>query len=585
MSNLLQIKNISKTYGGDTVLHSVSFTIGEKKKIGVIGRNGAGKSTLFKIIIGSEKQSEGEVIIYDRTRIGYIEQEEDFTETETVIEYLIRKTKKEDWKCRKVASTFQIKNDLVEKRVRSLSGGYQMRVKLIVMILQEPNLLLLDEPTNYLDLSTMFLLEKFLWSYKGAYMIISHDQEFISSVCKEIISIDRGEAYYFRGSLDAYFAFKVEKLESTLKYNKKQDAKLKHLQFFVDRFRYKASLAKQAQSKLKQIEKITKHKIASKQKNVSLRVGEINVKSGLALRLEKLEIGYCEKTVARGIEMDIEKGEHIAILGDNGQGKTTFMRTIAGDLEKIGGKMRWMPNMEIAYYAQHLVDALNFKDKVGKYLEVCSSAKTKEDVMKVASSLLFSESDLEKTISVLSGGEKARLCLAGLLLSGANVLLLDEPTNHLDFETVEVLIDALSESNTTILFISHNRTFINSLADKIIEVSDGKVLRFGSSYDDYVYHVKKSIGAEVGLVACIEKQEVKQKKRELYEENRYIKKEIEKIEKKLEKFQLRKQEILDIFENNPTEVNIELSNELKEIDNKAIELENDWLEFNSRILE
>lgn len=585
MSNLLQIKNISKTYGGDTVLRNVSFTVGEKKKIGVIGRNGAGKSTLFRIVMGEENQTNGEIVKFEKTRIGYIEQEEDFSETETVISYLVRKTKREDWECRKVAASFQLKNDLVEKSVRALSGGYQMRVKLVSMILHEPNLLLLDEPTNYLDLSTMFLLEKFLLSYKGAYMIISHDKEFLASVCKEIVEIDRGEAYYFKGGLEAFFAFKEEKLETTIKFNKKQDKKQKHLQSFVDRFRYKASKSKQAQSKLKQIEKIEKQIVKANQKNVSLHVPDVKLKNGLAIRINELEIGYKDKSVAGSIDMDIEKGEHIAILGDNGQGKTTFMRTIAGDLDRLSGRMRWMPNMVIAYYAQHLIDALNFKEKVGGYLESRSNAKTNEDVIRVASSLLFTQSDLEKTISVLSGGEKARLCLAGLLLSGANVLLLDEPTNHLDFETVEVLINALGSSKATILFISHNRTLINSLADKIIEVREGDVKRFGSSYDDYVYYIKKQVDIEVGEQVTERKLEIKRKRREVFEENKYIRNEIQKIEKKLDKLKKRKQEILDIFEQNPTTVNLKLSQELKEIDGASVELENNWLDQNAKILD
>jgi ATP-binding cassette, subfamily F, member 3 len=586
MSNLLQIKNISKTYTGDVILSDVSFTVGEKKKIGVIGRNGAGKSTLFRIITGTEKQTEGEIVIFDKTRIGYIEQEEDFSETETVIGYLLRKTKREDWECRKVAATFQLKNDLIEKKVRDLSGGYQMRVKLVAMILHEPNLLLLDEPTNYLDLSTMFLLEKFLLSYKGAYMIISHDKEFLASVCKEIVEIESGEAYYFRGSLEAFFTFKKEKLETTIKFNKKQDKKQKHLQSFVDRFRYKASKAKQAQSKLKQLEKIEKQIIKANQKNISLHVPDVKVKNGLAIRMNGLEMGYGDKLVVKTSEMDIEKGEHIAILGDNGQGKTTFMRTIAGDLEKMNGRMRWMPHMEIAYYAQHLIDALNFQEKVGAYLEARSGAKTKEDVIRVASSLLFSQSDLEKTVSVLSGGEKARLCLAGLLLSGANVLLLDEPTNHLDFETVEVLINALKKSKATILFISHNRTFINSLADKIIEVKNGGVKRFGSSYDDYIFTIKKQVDIEVEVRADEEeKREVKRRRREVFEENKHIRNQIQKIEKKLDKCKLRKQEILDIFESNPTQENMELSRELKDINENSVDFENKWLELNSKIFD
>lgn len=583
MSNLLQIKNISKEYSGESILSDINFCVGEKKRIGIIGRNGAGKSTLFKIITGEIKRSGGEIVVFDKTRIGYIDQDDDFCEGEVVINFLIRKSGKEDWRCRKMAANFQIKGDLIEREIERLSGGYRMRIKLIAMLLGEPNLLMLDEPTNYLDLSTILLLEKFLSSYKGAYLIISHDKDFLNSLCKEIIEIEDGYAYYFKGSLEAFFVFKREKLKSGRRFNKKQDAKIKHLQSFVDRFRYKASKAKQAQSKLKQIEKIEKQESAKKLKKVFLQTSEISARSALALRIENLSIGYGKKEIARVIEMDIEQGEHIAILGDNGEGKTTFMRTLAGDLEKISGKLRWMPNVKIAYYAQHLVDALDFKEKVGTYLERKAKLKTREDIIKVAANLLFSESDLEKTISLLSGGEKARLCLAGLLLSGANAILLDEPTNHLDFDTVEVLIQTLEKSKATILFISHNRTFINRLADKIMEVHGGKIERFASDYDDYVYSLKEKNGIRTEKKNPLKTDEAKREKREIYEENKLIKRQIEKIEKKLDKNDKRKKEIIKIFTDNPVASNPELSQELKELEKEKINLENDWLEENSKI--
>jgi ATP-binding cassette subfamily F protein 3 len=585
MSILLQVKNLRKTYNGRVLLDETSFTVAKKQKIAVIGRNGAGKSTLFRIITNQEKQDDGDVTINSETRLGYLKQEDDFHNDDTVLSYLLRESGREDWECAKTAAIFELKNGLLEKPISELSGGFQMRVKLTSMLLKQPNLLLLDEPTNYLDLSTMLLLEKFLKNYKGAYLIISHDRRFIKNVCNEIIDIENGKAYHFPNGLEAYLKFKKEKIVFAEKFNKKQEKKIKHLQSFIDRFGAKASLAKQAKSKEKQIDKLKTIDIENSLKTVSINIPEADTKKGLAWRMEDLSIGYPDKTIAKNIELNIEKGEHLAVLGDNGQGKSTFLKTLAGKINPIEGTFKPNQKLRIAYYAQHITEELNPKETVESFLTRSAVLNhNAEDIYKMAGDFLFTDEDIKKPISVLSGGEKARLCLAGILLRRHDVLLLDEPTNHLDFETAENLAFSLAESNATILFISHDRTFTNIIAEKILEVKDKQVKTFYGSYDDYIDYLEQNFSPENRLHKSKEKISAeKQAKREKYENEKQLKKDITRLEKLLEKLKQEKDAILKYFEENPTKISPEKANRLKEINEEIQETEKNWFEFNENL--
>ncbi|MCD4704603.1 ATP-binding cassette domain-containing protein [bacterium] len=578
MSALLQIKNLSKAYGNQVVLNRVSFSVGEKQRIGVIGRNGAGKSTLIKIITGYETADQGEFNLGVNTRLGYLRQEDSFLDTEKVIDYLLRISKKEEWQCAKIASRFCLKEKELSSKILSLSGGYQMRVKLSAMLLQEPNLLLLDEPTNYLDMSTMLLLEDFLNDYQGAFMIISHDREFLENVCQETLEIENSKTYYFPGNLSRYEKFKDDKLSTAKKFNKKQDAKEKHLQEFVTRFRSKASKASQAQSKIKAISKIERIEILKKPDDVYIKIPSVEIKKGLALRMEDLIIGYGDKAIADEISIDINRGEHIAVLGDNGEGKSTFLKTLAEELDYLGGSLRWMQNTKVAYYAQHVSVNMNNKDTVETYLNYSAgNNQSNEDIMRMASNFLFRNDDLKKVISMLSGGEKARLCLAGILLNENNVLLLDEPNNHLDFKTVEALGRALQETYATILFISHDRTFVNMLADSIIEVKQGKVKRFMGDYDEYII----SLRARASLKNVVKKNNDrifdKAIKKQIFFNLKESKKKISKLDKLIKEKTLRKQNILDKFSKDPTKYSQELYEELGILEKELLEYEQDWL--------
>jgi ATP-binding cassette, subfamily F, member 3 len=487
---LLQIRNIYKSYGDKKIFEDASVSIMEKQKIGVIGRNGAGKSTLFKMIMGLEEIDKGEVQHLPELRLGYIPQVDPFKREETILGFLTRYTGREDWECAKTAGQFQLKGDMLNRPIGDLSGGYQMRVKLTATLLFEPNLLLLDEPTNYLDLSTLILLENFLKTFKGGFLCITHDREFIKKTCTSTMEVEHGQIVFHPEPLEDYLEFKEEQVALALLVNKNIESKQKQLQTFVDRFGAKASMAKSAQSKAKQIAKMDDKKIgiAHALSTVKMIIPKVQDRTGNALKIEKMDIGYETKTVASDIDIEVEKTRKVAILGDNGQGKSTLLKTIAGKLDPLTGSYKWNENLKIAFYAQHVNLALDPAQTVEGYLKECAINKTRDELIyKMMGNFLFKGGDSKKTISVLSGGEKARLCLAGIFLGEFDVILLDEPTNHLDFETVESMGAALGEFNGTVFVVSHDRTFVNLLADEIWEVQNGMVKRVLGSYEDYVW--------------------------------------------------------------------------------------------------
>ncbi|GAB4146693.1 MAG: ABC-F family ATP-binding cassette domain-containing protein [Patescibacteria group bacterium] len=478
-----------------------SLSISEKQKIGVIGRNGAGKSTLFKMILGEEDLDGGQILQMPGLRLGYIPQHDPFEQNETVIGFLERYTGKPEWECAKVASQFQLKDERLTGAVGDLSGGYQMRVKLAATLLFEPNLLLLDEPTNYLDLSTLVLLEKFLKTFKGGFLVITHDREFVKKTCEATLDVENGQLFLYPEPLEDYLEYKQEQKELAASVNKNIEAKQKQLQTFVDRFGAKASMAKSAQSKMKQIQRLDSKKIdiANPFGNVRMFIPKVQERAGWVLKCEDLSIGYPDKTVASSVSFELEKGRKVAILGDNGQGKSTLLKTWAGQIQSLAGDYKWYPNLKIAFYAQHVNLGLNPDWTVEQHLRSAADKSVKDhEVFQMMGNFLFANEDSKKQIKVLSGGEKARLCLAGMFLSKSDILLLDEPTNHLDFETVEAMGQALSEFNGTVVVVSHDRTFINLLANEIIEVKAGNVRKYGGTYEDYVWQLEQSSEEELG---------------------------------------------------------------------------------------
>src|SRR3954452_17961530 len=444
MAVLLQIKNAFKSYGDQVLLEGAEATLTDNAKVGFVGRNGAGKSTLLRVILDEEELDRGEVIRHPKLQLGYLRQHDPFLPSETALEFLMRDRGQPDWKCGEVAGQFEVKGAYLEGPLTKLSGGWQTRVKLAALLLHEPNLLLLDEPTNFLDLRTQILLEHFLRGYDGGCLIVSHDRTFLNATCDHTLALSRGQLTSFPGKVDAYLEFERERREHGERSNEAILAKRRHLEDFIARNKARAATAKLAQSKSKMLEKLELEQILGDEPPVRIRPPRIEPRKGIALRCTDLAIGYPERQIASDIQLELDHGSRAAVVGDNGQGKTTFLRTVVDSLKPLGGAVRWGFGCQIGTYAQHVYSSLPENQTVIEYLRAQAAfGKKEQEILEVAGSFLFRGPHVKKRISVLSGGERARLCLAGLLLSDHNVLVLDEPGNHLDVDTVEALADAL----------------------------------------------------------------------------------------------------------------------------------------------
>lgn len=494
MASLLQITNACKSYGDQILLDGAEATISDNVKVGFVGRNGAGKSTLLRILLGEEELDRGEVIRHPTLRLGYLRQHDPFLPGETTLEFLMRDSGEPDWKCGEVAGQFELKGAYLNGPIEKLSGGWQTRVKLAALLLHEPNLLLLDEPTNFLDLRTQILLEHFLSSHRSACLIVSHDRAFLNATCDHTMDLSRGKLTTFPGKIGAFLEFQKEKREHEERSNEAILAKRRHLEDFIARNKARAATAGLAQSKSKLLEKLEMNVIVGDEPTARIRAPRITPRKGIALRCRDLVIGYPDRQIASDVQLEINHGSRAAVVGDNGQGKTTFLRTVVDSLKPLAGEVRWGFGCDIGVYAQHVYTSLPESQTVIDYLRrEAAFGKKEQEILEVAGSLLFKGSHVKKPISILSGGERARLCLAGLLLSNHNVLILDEPGNHLDVDTVDALVDALTEYEGTVVFTSHDRHFTKRVATCIVEVRDGRVTHYGGQYDAYVDRVNKEI--------------------------------------------------------------------------------------------
>jgi ATP-binding cassette subfamily F protein 3 len=496
MATLLQISKACKSYGDQLLLDNAEATLSDNVKVGFIGRNGAGKSTLLRILLGEEELDSGEISRSSSLRLGYLRQHDPFLPGETPLQFLMRDSGEPDWKCGEVAGQFELKGAYLDGPLDKLSGGWQTRVKLAALLLHEPNLLLLDEPTNFLDLRTQILLEHFLQSHRSACLIVSHDRAFLNATCDHTLDLSRGKLTTFPGKVDAYLEFQREKRSHEERSNETVLAKRRHLEDFIARNKARASTASLAKSKAKQLERLELTEIARDEPTARIRAPRVEPRKGPALRCRSLAIGYAERQIASDVHLEIDHGSRAAVVGDNGQGKTTFLRTIVDSLEPLAGEVRWGHGCQIGVYAQHVYTSLPEDKTVLGYLQAQAAfGKKDQEILEVAGALLFRKGHVEKPIAILSGGERARLCLAALLLSAHNVLILDEPANHLDVDTVDALAEALLAYQGTVIFTSHDRHFTKRVATCIVEVRDGRVTHYGGQYDAYVYKVNKEIEA------------------------------------------------------------------------------------------
>ncbi len=494
MPVLLQLRDVHKSYGDQVLFDGAEATLDDAHKVGFIGRNGAGKSTLCRVVLGEEELDQGEIVRHPRLRLGYLRQHDPFLPGETVLDFLMRDSNQPDWRCGEVAARFELKGPALHGPIETLSGGWQTRVKLAALLLHDPNLLVLDEPTNFLDLRTQILLEHFLRDFNRACLIVSHDRAFLGATCDQTLELSRGKLTLFPGPIESFIENQRERRLHDERVNASVSAKMRQLETFIDKNRARASTASQARSKGKQLARLQLIDIEGPESTANIRAPQVEPRKGPALRCNDLAIGYPEHEVASQIDVEVEHGSRVAIVGDNGQGKTTFLRSIVGSLEPLAGEVRWGYGCNRGVYAQHVYTSLPEKQTVLEYLEYHAAGGTKtQAILDLAGGFLFRGDHVHKQIAVLSGGERARLCLAGILLGGHNVLVLDEPGNHLDVETVDALADALVDYQGTVLFTSHDRYFMQRVATGIVEVRNQRVVNYHGDYATYLHYVNKEI--------------------------------------------------------------------------------------------
>jgi ATP-binding cassette subfamily F protein 3 len=528
---MLTLSEISKAYGGRVLFADVTLQLNREDRIGLVGPNGAGKSTLFSIILGDEEADSGKVMKERNVVLGYLPQESAPVGDETVLELataispefvklrrLILSWDADhhvaadhveeihddahnrfhelggyqlDAKAKQILSGLGFREKDFDRPARELSGGWVMRAHLARLLVQEPDLLLLDEPTNHLDLEALLWFQEYLTTYPGAIVVISHDREFLNHIVSGIVEIRSSNLNRYRGNYDDFLVQRAAAEEQLLAAYKNQQREIGRLQEFADRFRAKASKASQAQSKLKQIERMDKIEAPV---NDASKIGfsfPQPLRSGQkVITLENIHQAYGENVVYRGMEFKAERDQRIVLVGPNGAGKSTLLKILAGVLAPQSGTRTPGHNVKAGYYSQYRVEMLNPERTVFEEAMDTTQRVTEQFIRTLLGSFLFRGDDVFKKVSVLSGGEKSRLALVKLLLDPPNLLLMDEPTTHLDMASIDALVGALKQFKGTLVFISHDVYFIRALSSHVVHVNAGQLTHYPGGYQYYLDKTK-----------------------------------------------------------------------------------------------
>jgi ATP-binding cassette subfamily F protein 3 len=531
-------------------------------------------------------------------RLGYLAQEDHWSTDETIESYLTSQTQTPIWELKQLAPGFGLPVARFGEKVSSLSGGFRMRAKLLHLLASKPDLMLLDEPTNYLDLETLVVLEKFLLETSSAFLLISHDREFLRRVTDHILEIEAGQMTKFAGNIDDYFEQKEMLREQLERAAASQAAKRQTVLDFAAKFGAKATKARQVQSRLKQLDKMETIEVKALPNSAKIRLPEPARSPREILRMGHVSLGYGTKTILRDIDFVLEKGDHLGVVGHNGAGKSTFLKALSGELAPLGGDVH-RGDIQVAYYAQHVAERLRPEETVFDAMSAEAPRETtRQEILDLAGSLLFGGDDVMKKIKVLSGGEKSRVALGRMLLKKSSLLLLDEPTNHLDFHTVEALTQALAAYSGAFVIISHDRGFVGRTASKILEIHDGRADYYPGTYNEYVWSVQKGAlsqrdmpeaevhtGARemnVGQSPANERFNYKERKKALEKELRLCEKETARLDTEIQSLRAKVLVLTEELVNTSGPSAAAKARELSDVQSKIEQAEGDYLAFLER---
>ena len=631
---ILQANKIERSFAGEVLFDNINLQVDERDRIALVGKNGAGKSTLLKILVGEEEPTSGEINKKKDISLSYLAQDSRFESENTIYDEMLhvfddlRRTEKQlrqmelemgeksgddleklmsdydrlsenfrqaggftyEADIRAILNGFKFDESMWQMKIAELSGGQNTRLALAKMLLEKPNLLVLDEPTNHLDIETIAWLENYLVNYSGALIIVSHDRYFLDKVATITLDLTKHSLDRYVGNYSRFVELKEQKLATEAKNYEKQQKEIAALEDFVNRNLVRASTTKRAQSRRKQLEKMDRlDKPEAGKKSANMTFHSDKVSGNVVLTVENAAIGYDGEILSEPINLDLRKMNAVAIVGPNGIGKSTFIKSIVDQIPFIKGEKRFGANVEVGYYDQtqsKLTPSNTVLDELWNDFKLTPEVEIRNRL----GAFLFSGDDVKKSVGMLSGGEKARLLLAKLSMENNNFLILDEPTNHLDIDSKEVLENALIDFDGTLLFVSHDRYFINRVATHVLELSEkGSTLYLG----DYDYYVEKK--AEVEMTHAEEASTSNQAKeaspvndyqaqKESQKEVRKLMRQIENLEAEIEELESQSQIISEqMLETNDAGKLMELQAELDKISHRQEEAMLEWEELSEQV--
>ena len=631
---ILQANKIERSFAGEVLFDNINLQVDERDRIALVGRNGAGKSTLLKILVGEEEPTRGEINKKKDISLSYLAQDSRFESENTIYDEMLhvfddlRCTEKQlrqmelemgeksgveldklmadydrlsenfrqaggftyEADIRAILNGFKFDETMWQMKIAEISGGQNTRLALAKMLLEKPNLLVLDEPTNHLDIETIAWLENYLVNYSGALIIVSHDRYFLDKVATITLDLTKHSLDRYVGNYSRFVEQKEQKMATEAKNYEKQQKEIAALEDFVNRNLVRASTTKRAQSRRKQLEKMERiDKPESGKKSANMTFQSEKTSGNVVLTVENAAIGYDGEILSEPINLDLRKMNAVAIVGPNGIGKSTFIKSIVDQIPLIKGEKRFGANVEVGYYDQtqsKLTPSNSVLDELWNDFKLTPEVEIRNRL----GAFLFSGDDVKKSVGMLSGGEKARLLLAKLSMENNNFLILDEPTNHLDIDSKEVLENALIDFDGTLLFVSHDRYFINRVATHVLELSEnGSTLYLG----DYDYYVEKKAEVEVSqaeeLSTSNQEKEASpvndyQAQKESQKEARKLMRQIENLEAEIETLDNQSQAISEqMLETNDAEKLIELQAELEKINHRQEEAMLEWEELSEQM--